>query len=249
MKKEIKTTTLIFFLLTFLLSGLTTFGQENQKNKIVKLYTNLSLTSTETSLSFDTTNLTSTIEKNKETQIGYFTPSITFVLPNGNFQEFELSRLVINNTNSETIIINDSPGKTIQTVSGQRTTNILIAFRYEYDIMFFKKKEEAKLRPYLGFGVNPYFSNSKYRPIVSNLFPINQNNFGVTLSIIPRLNYNLNEKWFVDFNIPINLADINWTFDKVDNPTLTEQQRTTTTIEYSTFPSKFLFRLGLGLRI
>jgi len=238
---------------TLLIAGSISFnqakGQENQNNKTIKLYTNFGWTSTERTLGFNTTNLISRIEKNKETKIGYFTPSIAIVLPNGNFQEFELSRLEINNTNSETNLTNDSTGKTIQIVSGQKVTNILIAFRYEYNIMFLKKKEGAKIRPYLGFSANPYFYNSKYRPIVSNLFPTNQNNFGVTLSIIPRLIYNLNEKWFVDFNIPINLADVNWTFDKVDNPVLTEQERTTTTVEYSTLPNKFLFRLGVGLRI
>ena len=239
-----------YLVLVFLLNGLTLFGQENNKNsKTIKLYTNFSWSNTDMSLSYDTVNKTSTIENSKETQIGYFTPSFSFSSLNGNFQEFELSRLLINKTQNQTIETVDSTGQTINTLAGEKSTNIFIAFRYEYDIMLFKKKEGTKFQSFIGFSANPFYSNSSFTPIVSTLYPSTQNNFGVLLSVIPRLNYNLNEKWFIDLNIPINLVDANWMFRSEEDPTLTEEQRITTTVNFSTFPKKFLIRLGVGLRI
>ena len=249
MEKTINTAALISFVLSCLMATLTLFGQENQKNKVIKLYSNISLTRTETTLNQSPYNLTSTVENNNEMQIGYFTPSIAFVLPNGNFHEIELSQLVINNTNNETIVIDDSSGQTVQPISGQITTNVSIAMRYEYDVLFFKKKEGAKLMPYLGFSMNPYFSNKKYSSKISTSFPTNQNSFGALLSIVPRLNYNLNENWFIDVNVPVNIVDLNVTVNSNDNPALTEQQRSSSTLGFAMFPSKFLVRFGVGLRI
>ena len=248
MKKQIKSNLLPLVLLAYLLSTLTLFGQENQNNKTLKLYTNLFLTSTETVLDFNDTTNTFSSEKNDESQFEYFTPSFAIILPNGNSQEFELSRLLINTT-SKSIIKNDTMGKSIETISSQKTTNIFVAFRYEYNVMFFKNKEDNKVKLYLGFSINPYFSNIKYSPLVSTAFPTNQGNFGMTLSTIPRLNYNWNEKWFIDINIPISIADFYWTIDKVDNPSVPVVQRNVSTYNYQAFPNKFLFRLGLGLRI
>lgn len=249
MKTETKLKTLLCFTLTFVLHGLTLFAQENDNHKTIKLYTNFGWANTEETLSFDTTNWTSTIEQNQEIQMGHFSPSVSISLANGNFHEFELSRLLFNHTNSVTNLVIDSTGKTVQTIAGQKTTNVLLGFRYAYDMMLFKKKEGTKIQSYLGFSANPYFSNSKYVPIVSASYPTNQNNIGVTLSIIPRLNYNLNDKWFLDFNIPINIIDVNWTFKSDQNPALIEQLQTTTTGEFSTFPRKFLFRFGVGFRL
>lgn len=243
--KTIKLTGFIPFILVFLLSGLNVYGQEREKR--IKLYSNFGWSTTEKTTS-DTINMTTTLETNKDVQMGYFTPSIAFVTANGNFHELEFSRLKINSSSDKTSITYDNLGHT-QTISGQKTTNILIALRYEYNFMFFKKKEEAKLRTYLGLAINPYFENSNTLPFLSNYFPTSETSLGTMLSIIPRINYNLGEKWFIDFNIPINISNIDITSTNKDNPAFLANQRTETSIDLTILPNTFLIRFGIGVKI
>ena len=72
---------------------------------------------------------------------------------------------------------------------------------------------------------------------------------GVVLSIIPRLNYNIGERWVLDLNIPVNLADMNRNMEKVENPSTEVSEQKTTSTEFLLLPEKFQVRLGLGLRI
>ena len=134
-------------------------------------------------------------------------------------------------------------------ISGSLTTDIYIGFRYEYNIRFFKSREEAKLRPSLGFSINPYYSNLSYKPMISLSYPSSRHVFGANFSLIPRIHYYLNDKWFLDLNIPINLASLSWNINREENPTSTEQERNTSTIELSEFPGIFQFRIGVGLTL
>jgi hypothetical protein len=248
MKKK-KSVVLSALAFAFLLNGQTAIAQENNSAKAVKLYTNFSWTSTEDRWSLDSANSTSSLLENKETQIDYFTPAFAIYSPNGNFQELEISRLQFNHSNNAVRIQTDSTGQTSDIVIGQKITRIFIAFRYEYDILLFKQKTENKVQWYTGFSASPYFSNSKFSPIVSNLYPTNENKMGVTLSVIPRLHYNVNDRWFVDLNVPVNLFDFNVNVKNDSNPTLPDSQNKTTTLELETFPSQVLIRLGVGLRL
>ena len=134
MNYKIKTISVFISILVISLSTTAISGQNSQKSIAVKLYTNFLWDNTEA--------LT-------ETRFGYFSPALAKNLPNGNFHEFELSRLQFNKTMGEIIIYTDSLGNPTQRVYENVTTDIFIGFRYEYNIRFFKSKEEARLRPYL----------------------------------------------------------------------------------------------------
>lgn len=249
MPKNIKPAALFLFSLALMFAGRTTLGQEDQKKTLVKLYSNVSITITETPEIFNSDLQITTTEKNKELQIGYFTPSIGFNLPNGNYHEFGISRLLINKTDNVSYSIDDSAGQSNLLVSGDITTDLLIDLRYEYNFMLLKKKSESKLRPFLGFSVDPYFSRKRFNPKISTSFPMNENKLGATFSVIPRLVYNINERLFLDLNIPLPIADINLTSIRLDKPDLSINERTTSTIILGAFPAKFLIRFGIGIKI
>jgi hypothetical protein len=248
MQKNIKPFVLFLFSLALIFTVQTALGQEDQKNTLVKLYFNASYSITNTSEIFNSDLQITTSEKNKELQIGYFTPSIGFNLPSGNYHEFEMSRLHINKTDNTSFSI-DSTGQSHKIVSGDITTNLLIAFRYEYNIMLLKKKFLSKLKPALGFSADPYFSMKHYNPKISLSYPSNENLVGATFSVIPRLIYDINEYLFLDLNIPFSFADINFKTIRLDKPDLLPEKRTTSTINLEAFPCKFLIRFGIGIRI
>jgi hypothetical protein len=101
----------------------------------------------------------------------------------------------------------------------------------------------------LGFGINPSFSNSITNPIIATSYPTSQNAVAASASIIPRLNYNINEHWFLDLNIPINVTELAVTSHKTLNPLIRDEDQRTTNINYDIFPSKFLVRFGIGVKI
>lgn len=248
MKIASKTKASSLLMIAFLCSVLTSIGQENPKTKMVKLYTNFSLTETTSNIGFDTLGRTSVVAKNQDIHMGYFSPAFAVALPNGNFHEFEISNVLINNTKNETEFIVDSNGTTISGSILRKNQN-MIAVRYEYDFLFFKKKTEAKLKSYLGLSVNPYFSNTRYSSNITAAFPSSQNSLGALIAVIPRLNYNINERWFLDLNIPINIIDMNVVNNKTENPVLTAEQRSITTINFAQMPSQYLMRFGVGFRV
>lgn len=249
MKTASKTKASIILIAAFILSGLSSTGQESPKTKSIKLYSNYSWISTQTNIGFDTTGRVSTIARNLDVQLGYLTPALAFTSANGNFQEIELSKIVIGNTRNEVLNIVDSTGQS-SLASSLRTRNNMIAFRYEYDLLLFKKKKaDSKLKSYLGLSVNPYFSNTKYSSSIASMFTTSQQSFGALVAFIPRINYNVNERLFVDVNLPINLMDMNVTTERAENPAIPVPQRSISTLNFSQLPDQFLVRFGVGFRV
>ena len=245
MNKFVGPSSLPLFFFTLILTSQITFGQENQNSISVKLYSNISYSISECPKIFNRDLGIFTSEINKEFQIGYFTPSIGFDLKNGNYHEFEISRLLVNRTYNESFNIDDGGGQSGQMVNGDVTTNFLIAFRYEYNFIFLKNNEKSKLIPALGFSIDPYFSRESYKTKVSLSYPSTENVLGATASVIPRIIYNLTEIIFLDLNIPIHIIDVNYN-------TATNLQRShtrTPTVDFIAFPSKYLIRFGIGLRL
>ena len=231
--KSLTLPTLIPILLLFF-SASRISAQETQKSRAIKLYTNFL---------WDNTGVLA------GTRFGYFSPAMVIKQPRGNFHEIELSRLQFNKTMGEIIIITDSIGNPVQRVYENITAEIFLAFRYDYNFRFFKSKKESRIRPYLGFSVGPYYSYLKYDPMISSSFPSKGHIFGANFSLIPRVQYMINERWFIDVNFPVNIADISWQYKKVNNPAIQENERSTSEIEISEFPAIFQFRIGLGFTL
>jgi hypothetical protein len=131
-------TKLIGLTFVILLPATISWAQENLKTKTLKLYSNFGLTTSESSI-FSQDLQVNTVTTDKDYDIGYLSPSVTFVKHNGNYHEIELSRIMINSEYDETTLYEVNGATT--TASWQHKTNILIALRYEYDIMLLKKKE------------------------------------------------------------------------------------------------------------
>ncbi len=225
------------------------FGFAQERSLSFKLYNNFEFYETKQYIYYDALNKASTRNRQQEYNFGYFSPALTKTLSNGNFQEIELSRLIFNHRDDDFVIINDSSGMTVDILSAQKTTQFHLAFRFEHNLMLFKNREEMKLRPYFGFALSPYLMISDFVVKDQSVFPISEISSGLVLSIIPRVNYAINDRFFLDLSIPITFYEAKMLSSNYENPILNPSERNTRSIELEMFPNHFLIRIGAGLRL
>ena len=74
-----------------------------------------------------------------------------------------------------------------------------------------------------------------FKPTVSLSYPENETEFSIGPTIIPGLKFNIDEKFCLDFCLPVDLAETFLTIHHTDNPTRLLEQRTTSTLSIFTF--------------
>ena len=216
---------------------------KNKKdNTRFKIYSNLGLAKEINTSRLNTTVLTTLSDMYNVRPVGYFTPAFTIENRKFNMHEFELSRIVLRSTESE--IINDDLTPGLEgVVPMQKTSDVFIAMRYEYGLMIGKIKRRYTSRPYIGFAFTPFLANKKITPLESKEEETSETSFGSTFSIVPRVTFNLKNKFFLDLNVPITMAQIEVSqFKGDDRPHKSKTQ-------YSTLPGVMEFRVGLGIRL
>ncbi len=118
------------------------------------------------------------------------------------------------------------------------------SIRYELSKILFNPSK--KFRFNLGLGINPYFTETKYEPEVSNAYYSNAKLFGVSFNIIPRINYNITDRILIDLNIPFKLYDLQNQETHVNNPSLPIRQQTSTEFTDIFFEDAYTIRLGVS---
>lgn len=71
----------------------------------------------------------------------------------------------------------------------------------------------------------------------------------VLRQITPRFSYLLSSKVYIDINIPLCFFDSYYHADKEDNPAMPISERTIHAYEFSSFPTIFSGRIGIGIKI
>jgi len=176
-------------------------------------------------------------------------PSVAFQwkTEKNNFHEIELKDFAMSTNSTITELVNDTTFNILTSVTSGITSS-LISAQYEY-IINFNKSKESKFVPSLGIGINPYFANSSTHPESPTTYPTNATYFGAKLNVIPRLTYYVTTKFFIDVNFPLCISDSYFSINKVDNPTLPENMRTTTTLNFEQLPMFLSGRIGVGIKI
>jgi hypothetical protein len=180
-------------------------------------------------------------------KIAYPAAALQIATKKKNFHEIELSDLTIGRRDELTERIYPDQ-TTTEPVAGSVTTVTSVAVRYEYIIMFAKKKQ-AKLLPAVGMAAMPYYNRYRTDPAISAIFPTRDNIFGVRAFIVPRLTYYFNKKIFADLNVPVNLFDAQSHSTNTLNSALPAEQRTTTTFNFSGLPAYYSVRIGVGVKL
>jgi len=181
-------------------------------------------------------------------EIGYFSPAFGFIEEDGDLHEIEISRFSFGASRIDSLVVTEDPNLRSFTIRGDQAITIHLAFRYEYMINLRKSKEDADLKPFLGFSAQPYFRAFNYRSSNTTEFPYSFIDLGVVVSIVPRLTYDLNSRWFLDLNVPLAAYRIQWTKDRFEDPRIPVEERTTNTVLTESFPSMFQVRFGAGMK-
>lgn len=164
-----------------------------------------------------------------------------------NFHEVEISQIRFNNFKDETRKNNDRT-KTSEPYSGMMRNEFYLALRYEFTYTIYKDKD-TRLKPSIGLAVSPSIGRERREPFSPLSFITSNTSLGASLFLIPRATYDLTKQWFLDFNIPVNLASIQTNFIRVENPAFTPEQQKNRTTNFEAFPSAITMRIGVGYKL
>jgi hypothetical protein len=174
-----------------------------------------------------------------------FHPTFAFQWETGkkNYHEVELTDFMFGITGEDG---NDTTYGGV-TEGDKKFITTYISIRYEY-ILNFNKARETRFVPSLGFGMNPYYGQYNDQPAESNAFRTSEYYFGARIFLVPRLTYHFSPKIFIDLNIPFCIADVYFQRYTDEDPTLTLEERQTSSITFDAFPKVFSGRIGVGLK-
>jgi len=177
-----------------------------------------------------------------------FHPTFAFLWKTkaNNFQEIELTFFEVKN--DDILVTRDYDDLYYDVVviqSGNERTTTHISIRYEY-IYHLTKSSDSRLGFSIGGGIQPYFLNISDIPALSNQFPSSERNLGAFFQIIPRINIELSESFFLDFNIPFCFYNLNHRVLTREDPALIEDLRRQTFTDSNFFPDMYSLRIGLG---
>ena len=230
-----------FLFLLFLSTKL--LSQESTERVDIKLYTNFDYTPKYLYNDSDTLR-----EYEKEINGFNFSPAMVFYSQNGNSNEIEISRFRLSNIYNKEYRLIDSLGAE-EIFSANYEKQFELFLRYEYKLALFKEKEWEKFKTVIGFSATPYFQWIKHQPEVSYEFSSSRTTVGLFLSVIPRVEYKLNDRWYLDLNIPLSLVTMNYITNKSNNPLLPVEDRKVSIIDFHNGPIAFAVRFGVGYMI
>jgi hypothetical protein len=160
----------------------------------------------------------------------------------GNQHEIEVSDIRYE-VNEQTVRPKGFPG-----VYSDKRHNIGMALRYEY-ILVFAKKKDWKLQPSVGFSGQPYFNIDKLTSGNTSVFPTSYSEAGMRGYVIPRINADICKRVFLDVNVPICMMEMKYTSRKQMSPSMPAAQQNVSLFDFEAMPSYFSFRVGLGVRL
>ncbi len=213
-------------------------GRKRKKKKDQKVYASTFIhTNLNQSLSYGDTPINSEpvdnfgttipgIQRNIRTDsetigIGF---SIQKIKNNNKYTELSLTKFRLLEEESVTYLI--IPGEDIiEPALGSKDILFETAFRYEYG-SYFNLQLESKWRVGLAGGLAPYFSYKKMTPKTSASFPTKRTLYGLKLEFVPSISYQCSKNGFIEFKWTPSIFDFNRHHVRVENPILTERQRT-----------------------
>lgn len=122
-----------------------------------------------------------------------------------------------------------------------------ISLRYEYLINFLKFRN-TRWVPALGIGATPYYTYAK----LPSTIPENNETYkewGAGFFVAPHITYYLGKRWFIDLNIPINLASVSVNQINKKDVTVSQKPSKYSTQSFEATTSGSGIRLGIGIKL
>lgn len=134
---------------------------------------------------------------------------------------------------------------TMTIIEGDKEILVSGMARYRYRLIS-PVSSNSWIYPYIDVGAFFYYHHINFKPFVSLSYPENETEFSIGPSIIPGVKFNIGERIYLDFNIPVNLVEAYLTRHHTDNPVLPNELRTSSTLSIYTF-RRWTAQLGVGI--
>lgn len=208
----------------------------------IKFY-NVSSYAVRNTETIDFNNNVTTLHRLKSLQI--LKPSIGFQwkTEKRRLNELALNDYYLVRRESITEVLN--PQQTI-VASGGIHREFRLALGYEHSRPLLKVKDK-KWDPYFGFAINTALRTSRFAPFVNNIFPSNNQRLETFVAFVPKVQYNVSKKVFLDINIPVNMMRVSLQRDKSFDLIANNYLRYNS--EVTILPTIYSLKIGLGLNI
>lgn len=123
-----------------------------------------------------------------------------------------------------------------------------MAFHYTYILNFFKHRESRWI-PAIGFGAMPFVGWNQFIPMLSNEFPEKQLVIGARFFVAPRLTYYLSNRFSLNLEMPVNIAQAELLTTKTKNPSLPQGNQSETIFNFNSTLNGSAIKVGLGWQI
>jgi hypothetical protein len=122
------------------------------------------------------------------------------------------------------------------------------AFSLRYDLSSYIGPNDARFRIRLGGAARAYYYTAETSPLSSAVFPRIEQEIGVVIAFIPRLEYKLGQRLRLDMNLSMLSTNIGRDKSRVENPALTRRQQELGGYHVIWLQDRLL-RLGLEYRL
>jgi hypothetical protein len=229
-------------LLCFLANSL--FSQETSPSLELKVYTQAWLQSSRVS---GEAGGNTVLDSSLYLTLGGFAPALTINRRNHRYHEFSVVDFrwdLHQRIRLETPL---SGGQLPALTEGEDQSSLRIALQYEYGTDLFPSTQRWKF--YFGVGILPYFQQRRTLPRISSEFRSGESRIGARLHTIGRIQWRSKGRFFLDMNLLTTWADLAYTQNRTDDPSLPLQEQRLQNLEYRWFPLVFGARFGLGFKI
>lgn len=215
------------------------FGQEMEQKKYgFKLYSQIVINKEEMPSVYSSLTL-------RNRQFHFLSPAFAVYLSKGNFHELSIADFHISKTSGDYVIHPSHPYPYMYNDFKKSIQSFSLSYEYNFTWV---KDNESKFQPFIGLSLDPSFYRSKYIPLVPHEYVQVHSTQKSVFSLIPRINYELNEKWLLDFNFKGELASISRNTSRNENPGIPIRMRKVSSTDLTYFPSNYVFRLGACYR-
>jgi hypothetical protein len=158
------------------------------------------------------------------------------------FREWQVSDLTLEKEDDIRLVSSMNPSIPIAGAKKFRTS---AAVAYTENFLWSDKDDRFQF--WIGAGLQMFVEYNLYRPKTSILFP--KCSFCSSLSILamPRATYKINQKFMLDFHIPLIINKINICRSREENPVISVFNQRKTDFSYIWKPSLSEVRLGLPM--
>ncbi|MBO6517300.1 MAG: hypothetical protein JJ975_12185 [Bacteroidia bacterium] len=221
------------------------FGQTESNTFTLKLYSNFEHTPiTRSVVAQDENNRVISMDGGR--QFGRLTPGLMIQHGNSGFWEFEAD--VRSSKEQTEIIREDLKLGTSTTQAGADVKHVSTALRMEGG-WYILPNSRSTFKPSIGVSATPGVYRTRTEPKNSQSFNSAVTTYDLSTAVVPRIQYQLNERLLLDLNFPFEVMTMSQTNTLVENPNFTARRQRSSVFDFSLFPNRYRVRLGLGVNI